>query len=302
MDHKALLSQFAQWLGQNFMLVLCIVAALITAGVLLAVHLFRRHAAAYANGSPFRLPRWEFLQRFDSRYPRTSAFLGDPYAPEHRLMRYLLGGFVLSFLGLYGFVHLFHDLQELEDLEAFDRALANAVRVHAVPEAVALFDGITWLGHRLVIAVLGIAVGVLLLARRRLWMLAAWAGALVGSNLLNMALKAAVQRARPEVEAAAYAEGWSFPSGHAMASTTAYGMLAYLLLQRFGQHVGPVVAAAVLVILFVGASRIYLGVHYLSDVAGGFLAGAVWLAICVIACELAESRQRIPIRSLRSPP
>lgn len=41
----------------------------------------------------------------------------------------------------------------------------------------------------------------------------------------------------------------------------------------------------------------YLGGHYLSDVAGGFLAGGVWLAICVIACELAESRQSVPIRS-----
>jgi len=57
------------------------------------------------------------------------------------------------------------------------------------------------------------------------------------------------------------------------------------------------VTTAVVLILLVGASRMYLGVHYLSDVAGGFLAGGVWLAICVIACELAESRQSVPIRS-----
>jgi undecaprenyl-diphosphatase len=128
-------------------------------------------------------------------------------------------------------------------------------------------------------------------------MLAAWVGALGGGSLLNMLLKAAMQRARPEVEAATYAEGWSFPSGHAMGATTAYGMLTYLLVQRFNNYLGAVVATAVLVILLVGASRIYLGVHYFSDVAAGFLAGAVWLAICVIACELAESRQRTFSRS-----
>lgn len=262
-----------QWLGEHFLAVLGFFAALITALILVTVHQFRRHADALANRP------------------------GNPYLPEYRLMRYLLGGFLLSFVGLYGFVSLFDALQVLEDLDAFDRALASAVRTHTLPAAAELFGVVTLLGHRLVLLGLGIAVGVLLFARHRWWMLAAWVGAVAGGSLLNMLLKAVAQRARPAVEAATYAEGWSFPSGHAMNSTIAYGMLAYLLALRFGRHLGPVVATAVLVILFVGASRIYLGVHYLSDVAGGFLAGAVWLAICVIACELAGSRQRGPSRS-----
>jgi membrane-associated phospholipid phosphatase len=266
------------WVGEHFLAVLCFVAALITAMILLAVHLFRRHAKAWADR------------------PRS------PYAPEHRLMRYLLGGFLLAFVGLYGFVNLFDELQELEALEAFDRTLASAVRLHELAAAAELFSVVTVLGHRLVLLALGIAVGVLLFARHRWWMLAAWVGAVGGGSLLNMALKAAAQRSRPAVEAATYAEGWSFPSGHAMNSTVAYGMLAYLLVQRFRGHIGPIVTGAALVILLVGASRIYLGVHYFSDVAAGFLAGAAWLAICVIACELAESRQRGFSRSSRSPP
>jgi membrane-associated phospholipid phosphatase len=298
MDDGVLFFQLPQWLGRHFLLVLSLLAGVVTTAILLAVHLFRRHADSYANRSPDALPRWKRLGRF----PRLAAFLGNPYLPEHRLMRYLLGGFLLSFLGLYGFVNLFDELQEIEELVTFDRALASSVRAHAFTAAAELFSVVTVLGHRLMLLGLGIAVGVLLFARHRWWMLAAWVGAVGGGSLLNMALKAAVQRARPAGEAATYAEGWSFPSGHAMNSTVAYGMLAYLLVQRFGRHLGPIVAAAVLVILLVGASRIYLGVHYFSDVAAGFLAGAAWLAICVIACELAESRQRGFSRSSRPRP
>lgn len=302
MGHGIFFVQLPQWLGQHFLVAMCFLAVLVTAMVLFAVHLFRLHADSYAGRTPGGLPRWKILQVSRIHFPRIAAFLGNPYLPEHRLLRYLLGGFVLTFLSLYGFVNLFDELQELEELEAFDRAMAASVREHALPAAVAFFNGVTHLGHRLLLLGLGITVAVLLYARRRWWMLAAWVGAVGGGAMLNLALKAAVQRTRPEVEAAIYAEGWSFPSGHAMNSTIAYGMLAYLIVQRFGRHLATVVAMAVLVILLIGASRIYLGVHYISDVAGGFLAGAAWLAICVIASEVAESRSVSLSRSSPRPP
>ena len=231
------------------------------------------------------------MTRLASSHPRIASFLGNPYTPEHRLIRYLLAGFIVGGASIYGFIGLFDELREVDELEIFDRTLASAISDHALPAAVTWFGGITWLGHWGVLTSAGVVVAAVLLARRRTVLFVAWTGALIGGGLLNLALKAAIQRGRPELAAAIHAGGWSFPSGHAMGATTAYGMLAYLVALRYREHPGPVVAAAVLIILLIGASRMYLGVHYFSDVAGGFLAGAGWLAICISACERAMGRQ-----------
>jgi len=84
---------------------------------------------------------------------------------------------------------------------------------------------------------------------------------------------------------------WSFPSGHSMGSLIAYGMVAYLvvlaLMPRRGLQAG-VVAAATLLVLSIGLSRMYLGVHYFSDVMGGFAAGVLWLSACISGLEVAR--------------
>lgn len=75
-----------------------------------------------------------------------------------------------------------------------------------------------------------------------------------------------------------------------MGSLIAYGMLAYLLV-RDAKRRRPrmaIVAGAVLLVLLIGLSRMYLGVHYLSDVLGGYAAGVVWLAACITGLEVAR--------------
>ena len=134
---------------------------------------------------------------------------------------------------------------------------------------------------RPVVTVLGVVL--LVRGRRRLggWVLfALWGGALLG-----MALKEIVDRARPDLlEPVATAPGRSFPSGHALGGTIAIGLLVLVL----GSLLTPgrrrlAWAAAVLAILLVSASRVVLGVHYLSDVTAGILLGAGWLAITAAA-------------------
>jgi membrane-associated phospholipid phosphatase len=80
---------------------------------------------------------------------------------------------------------------------------------------------------------------------------------------------------------------YSFPSGHAMESLVAYAMLAYfavLALRTWEARVGVVCGAALLVVL-IGFSRMYLGVHYLSDVLAGYAAGTVWLSALITGAE-----------------
>lgn len=104
--------------------------------------------------------------------------------------------------------------------------------------------------------------------------------------LLNVLLKHSYQRARPSFDAPLLSlPTYSFPSGHALAATVFYGVLACYLWTRArsaAQRVAVVVGAALMVAL-VAFSRLYLGVHFLTDVAAGVAEGLGWLAVCVTA-------------------
>jgi membrane-associated phospholipid phosphatase len=102
----------------------------------------------------------------------------------------------------------------------------------------------------------------------------------VGSSLLNSAVKVLVNRARPVLpDPVAHASGLSFPSGHAQAAVVGYSvlLLVFLPVLRGAWRTAAVAVAAVMV-LGIGFSRIALGVHYVSDVLAGYVLGAAWVA------------------------
>lgn len=105
---------------------------------------------------------------------------------------------------------------------------------------------------------------------------------LAGAELLNLILKLAFHRPRPEV-AFVHLETYSFPSGHAMISTAAYGALAYLAWSRLQTRQGRIalIAGTSALVSLICFSRLYLGVHYLSDVLAGAAGGAFWLAVAI---------------------
>jgi undecaprenyl-diphosphatase len=107
----------------------------------------------------------------------------------------------------------------------------------------------------------------------------------VGGMLLNAGLKQVFQRPRPQFEDPLVTlASYSFPSGHTAATTLFYGFLVLLLLRRPGQSAlrrSAIVVGAVVMVLLVATSRVYLGAHYLSDVLAAMLEGVLWLALCV---------------------
>lgn len=183
-------------------------------------------------------------------------------------------------------------------LMSLDRSVADALHRRAVtePGLVHVNRVLTdWLWDPWTMRAL-IAVAVVALWWRGARSLAVWvAAASVLSSLLQQGIKAAVDQERPQwpdpVDSAHYA---AFPSGHAMTATVSCGLLLWLL-HRHGA--GPrmwrtALAAAWVSVLGVGITRLYLGVHWPSDVLGGWLLGAALVAFTVAGFERHEARDR----------
>lgn len=119
--------------------------------------------------------------------------------------------------------------------------------------------------------------------------------AVVGGVVLNLILKSLFSRPRPLILTTIYAGNFAFPSGHAMSSMVAYGTLAYLIVRGASGNVVRVlsVVVAAVVIILIGLSRIYLGVHYATDVLGGYLIGFAWADLCILLHEARLGRRSI---------
>lgn len=106
---------------------------------------------------------------------------------------------------------------------------------------------------------------------------------ITGSVVLNRLLKEFFHRARPDLHQLIEIGGFSFPSGHAMNAFTVYGILTFLLWQHIPSKWLRVVliSFSVFMISAIGISRIYLGVHFPSDILGGYFAGGFWLSIAI---------------------
>ena len=162
---------------------------------------------------------------------------------------------------------------------------------------VTIVRDVTLLGSTLVLSAV-IAAGVILLLLRRQWRLAIYLAATgAGAFVLDPVLKSLVGRLRPVLaHPVAHAPGNSFPSGHALGSLVCYGAiyLAFLPAARGRWRTVFTVVIAVLVAI-VGISRILLGVHYLSDVLGGWAIGVTWLGVTAAAFELSRRAGGRPV-------
>ena len=171
---------------------------------------------------------------------------------------------------------------------ALDRALDDYLHVRATPPLTTFFLIVTALGSIGAIVLLGVVVAAVLAWGRRWVYLGSWLAAVAGSAVLNRLLKGLFERPRRHFEHPLLVEtSYSFPSGHAMESFVVYGMLAYfavLALRSWESRVAVVFGAALLVVL-IGFSRMYLGVHYFSDVLAGYAAGGVWLSALITGAE-----------------
>ncbi len=242
----------------------------------------------------------QMLARLIARSARASRLVSttrERYKNYLPVVAILIAGALLTAWAGDGFIDL------AEKVHAKDSALEQAdSHVHdwtvseRSPGATLFFTIMTNIGGPIGVAAIVVAVSIVLAFRRRWRWLIYVVVTAGGGGLLNLELKRYFARARPDVaEMLRRANGYSFPSGHALGSAVAFGALAYLAFRAIRSWAAKTAVIAFLYTLIaaVALSRVYLGVHWISDVLAGVTAGTVWVTTTTVAYETVRRIQRM---------
>ena len=233
----------------------------------------------------------EFLQKL-------AQFFGKHFTRQNPDFPYYLLiflSFVVFVVGINAFTGLTEQLST-SALKEFDRRVTEFVISFRTPELNQFFQFITDMGdvYAYIVASTLAAIFFFFKLRNKKFIFQLL-GILILSALSNMALKRAIDRARPTIEHLVVVKTLSYPSGHAMSAMAFYGFLIYLVF-RIKMHILLRIFLTLLfsfLILSIGMSRIYLGVHFPSDVLGGFIAGLLWVLFCIVLFNIVDLlRQR----------
>ncbi|HEU5013235.1 MAG TPA: bifunctional DedA family/phosphatase PAP2 family protein [Roseiflexaceae bacterium] len=235
-----------------------------------------------------RVESYPAVARGRARYAPQLRWLRHRLTPGQYLGLHLTLGLLAAVLFLWLLGGVTQDVVAHDPLTRFDQHLAAMLHGWATPTATTVAVIISAFGEPVVV-VLAVVVAVLYILRRQWLHVGTWLIALAGAEVINQTIKYIVARPRPIFFHPLIPEtGYSFPSGHVLFSVVAYGLLAYfavLILRTWKLRTAVICAAAALVVL-IGFCRLYLGVHYFSDVVGGVAAGGVWLSTCITGMEL----------------
>lgn len=203
------------------------------------------------------------------------------------------------------FSYLLIEITSDDEVVRMDMAAAEWLfeLMQQAPAMTTVFNGISLLGAPVWLWPLVGGVCVYLWTRHRLRLVAFLLTSTLGGSLINIAVKIAVDRPRPtfrDPSAITFQEGRSFPSGHTMSSTVAYGAILLVFLPLLARRYRPGAVAGVLgLVSLIAISRLALGVHYISDVVGGFILGLAWLTASTAAFSIWRvDRGRHPVSPL----
>jgi len=221
------------------------------------------------------------------------SFLQARLSREGFLGLHLTLGILFLSTATWIFADLAEDVATGEPLTITDAHFSNWLHAQATSPLTKFLLVVTNLHSTLGVTVMTLAVCIYLWRRQ----LRHWVFTLVvtvyGGMILNFWLKNVFQRARPHFDDPIVTlSSYSFPSGHTMMATVFYGALSAIIFSQVRDWRWRLLSLGVtlFMIALVGFSRIYLGVHYLSDVLGAIVEGAAWLALCLTALETARRR------------
>lgn len=235
-----------------------------------------------------------------SHYPRQWRFLGRRFAPGEAVgLALTLGVAAVLTLGVV-FGQLLENVFEGDGITVADSPVLRFFAAHRQPWSISAAQVITGMGSPLGAAVTAVVVGVALAVLRRSWLpLLVLVLAASGIGLINMTVKLLVSRSRPpEALAVVGEESFSFPSGHTIGTTVVWLLSAWLISRvLINRSVRIVVwTIALLFVVAVGTTRVFLGVHYPSDVLAGWALGAAWAVTIALVVKVGEQANLISSR------
>jgi undecaprenyl-diphosphatase len=211
---------------------------------------------------------------------------------------FLVVGVLIAIAGTLAFAELGEWVRK-GATQQFDTAALQWIGRHHTPLLTQIATELTYLGTGSVVLAIVAVAALFLWHTEHKHSARLLLAAVAGNILLNGMLKLSFSRPRPDVFAwQTHAMSFSFPSGHAMSATVCYGTVAYLVMRLQKHRWSRVLTGtgAVILILLICATRLYLGVHYPSDVIAGMLIGLAWAAFCMATFEasLVLARRRAP--------
>ena len=234
-----------------------------------------------------RLESWPLLKHWRSSFARLFDFLLTLISPARLPQAF---GLIVAAVCWFAFFGVVQDYLAGDPLVRADLRVISFLQTLREPAFNQVMLFLTYLGNWQVITTGAVVFAVLLYVSRQWWWLGAFATSILGEQLLSQATKHAFHRDRPNLDNALLpAAGGSFPSGHALVAFAFYGFIAcYAASQSRNWWAKALIVAGVIpVILGIGFSRIYLGVHWPSDVIASFALGPAWVATVLIVFSLA---------------
>jgi len=205
-------------------------------------------------------------------------------AGERRTTRWVVVWVACLLLAAVGLLQLTDNVLDHDGLTAVDLPWHEWAVAHRSPAWTGIMSVLSFVGSTFMLLVYAsCAVGWLAARRQRVHAVLVVVTTL-GAAVLVPLLKHVIARERPPVaDRLAVETSWSYPSGHSLGSTAVLGVIAIVVTSRMTRRVvrALVRAAAALLVVAIGVSRVYLGVHWPSDVLAGWLAGGLWLAFCL---------------------
>ncbi|MBK5192887.1 MAG: phosphatase PAP2 family protein [Flavobacteriaceae bacterium] len=215
---------------------------------------------------------------------------------NHKLPYFIsiLLALIIVVAGIKIFLELTESLQS-KFLSQYDSKITDFIISFRSPELNKILQFITNIGDIYGYLAVGLISSIAFYLKFKNWRFVIQMIFVLGiSALSNLALKQTINRPRPDVEHLVSVATLSYPSGHAMSAISFYGFLIYLC---YGFKMNKWIKLGMilfftLLIFSIGISRIYLGVHFPSDIAGGFIAGLIWVAFCVITFNIIDLFRR----------
>ena len=211
---------------------------------------------------------------------------------------FLSVGALIAVAGTYAFAKYASHVSN-GSTQAFDDAVLRWIGAHRSPTLEPIMLEITFLGTGTVVMAIVVVSALFLWLTKHRYSAILLLIATFGGILLNNLLKLSFGRPRPQLfDWGTHVVSWSFPSGHAMSAAVVYGTVAYLAARLQAKHAQRVITllCAAALILMIGVTRLYLGVHYPSDVIAGIIIGLAWAAFCMATLEAIQvyARRRAP--------